>query len=245
MGARTFVIGDVHGDLQGLEVVLGRLPKPTRDDTLVFLGDYVDRGPDSKGVVARVRRLAKESPVKTVLLRGNHEDKWVQSWEKADLPYLVQVGNGCASTFRSFSGGAALGPDESLPIEELQRMLDVKSWLPADVAEWMAALPLYYEDEHALYVHAGVERDGDGWKHPRDTSPKVLMWMREPDFYRGYRGKRLCFGHTPITELPIERVDDENRAWISGDLVGLDTGAGKGGYLTAIELPSMTLYTSI
>ncbi len=245
MGTRTFVIADIHGDLPALEAVLARLPKLAAKDTVVFLGDYVDRGPDPRGVVERVRRFVKESKTKTVTLRGNHEDKWIQSVIKPDLPFLIQWGNGCASTFRSFSGAPPLGPDETLDIPEIQKMLDVAGWFPKDVAEWMETLPLWYEDEHALYVHAGLESDGDGWKHPSQCAPKPLMWMREPRFYNGYRGKRLVFGHTPVADLPIERGEaGPDDVFIDHDLIGLDTGCGKGGVLSAIELPSGTIYQS-
>ncbi len=244
MTRRTFIIGDIHGDSAALDRLLLKLPLAD-SDTLVFLGDYVDRGPDSAGVVDRVRRLVAGAPDNVITLRGNHEDKWVQSWHKPDLPFLVQSANGCARTYRSFIGGAPLEGEESLPTEELQKMLVVSSWLPAEVVGWMESLPLWHEDEHALYVHAGLDGEEGAWKHPRDSAPKPLLWMREPRFFRGYQGKRVVFGHTPVAELPVERPEAErDEPWICGDLVGLDTGAGKGGFLSAIELPSGTLHDS-
>ncbi len=245
MTRRTFIIGDIHGDSAALDRLLLRLPL-LDSDTLVFLGDYVDRGPDSAGVVDRVRRLAAGAPENVVTLRGNHEDKWVQSARKPDLPFLVQSANGCAHTYRSFVGGAVLSPDESLPTEELQRMLTV-DWLPAEVVAWMDTLPLWYEDEHAMYVHAGLEGEEGAWKHPRDSQPKPLMWMREPKFFKTNTVKRVVFGHTPVAELPIadDRPPTERELpWVTRHLVGLDTGSGKGGYLSAIELPSGTLHDS-
>src|SRR5262245_54101820 len=133
MPSRTFAIGDIHGDLGALDRVLAGMQPLTEEDTVVFLGDYVDRGPDSRGVVERVQEFLRDSPTHTITLRGNHEDKWVQAFEKPDLPYLVQQVNGCAATFRSYTGGAQLVPDESLPPVELQRMLEVDSWLPWEV----------------------------------------------------------------------------------------------------------------
>jgi serine/threonine protein phosphatase 1 len=246
VGGRTFVIGDIHGDLAALDRLLGKLPATSSEDTVVFLGDYLDRGPDPKGVVDRVRTVGAGSKARTVYLRGNHEDKWVQSYDKPDLPYLLQWGNGCAQTFRSYSGGKPLQAEESLDIPEIQRMIEVNVWMPAEVQSWMSALPLWYEDEHAVYVHAGLERDSTGgWKHPRDSAPKPLLWMRERAFFKGYRGKRLCFGHTPIAELPLSADEkDPSKAWVHGDLIGLDTGCGKGGFLSAVELPAMTFYDS-
>lgn len=240
----TFVIGDIHGDVAALESVLSQLQPLGEEDTVVFLGDYVDRGPHPRGVVERVRRFVEESPTHTVTLRGNHEDKWVQSFESPDLPYLVQLVNGCAHTFRSFTGGAPLQPDESLTPEELQQMLQVDGWMPWEVIGWMNQLKLFYEDEHALYVHAGLESDGEGWKHPSESSQKSLLWMREPSFFKGYKGKRLVFGHTPVEELPAEVGWEAKKPWVGEFLVGLDTGCGKGGPLSAIELPSMRIIQS-
>jgi serine/threonine protein phosphatase 1 len=245
VSARTFVIGDIHGDLAALTRLMNRLPERTADDTLVFLGDYVDRGPDSRGVVERLRSYCRKATHKTVTLRGNHEDKWVRSYAQPDVPYLVQVGNGCGATYRSYTGGAPLLDEQSLEMSELPRMLDVRSWLPADVAAWMDALDLWYEDEHAIYVHAGLESEGEGWKHPRDSSDRPLLWMREPSFYASYRGKRVCFGHTPVNELPLPPGDaDPTDVWMRGDLVAIDTGSGKGGFLSAVELPSLAVYDS-
>jgi len=76
--------------------------------------------------------------------------------------------------------------------------------------------------------------------------PAVLAWVRTDDFTRNYRGKRVCFGHTPVTLLPPElstyTPDDHSDAWLSEFIIGLDTGCGKGGFLSAIELPGMRVF---
>ena len=251
MSKKTFVIGDIHGDSAALDAVLAKLPPRTADDTVVFLGDYVDRGPDSRGVLARVQRLASEGPAKVVALRGNHEDAWVQSYFDApNVGFLLPHPNGAGATYRSLLSLPPLGPD-GLENKELAAMLDVKKWFPAEVAGWMQALPTWFEDEHAIYVHAGLDGEGVEWKHPRDGRTPQLLWMRERDFYQGYNGKRLVFGHTVTETLPTDHMNDHELAldvpgdvWIRGDLVGLDTGCGKGGYLSALELPAMRTYDS-
>lgn len=249
MTARTFVIGDIHGDLAALERLLARLPARGSEDTLVFLGDYVDRGPDSLGVIRRVQALALEGPARLVALRGNHEDTWVDCFTAPNLGFLLQRSNGCAATFRSFTGGPALGAGEWLEPDELTRFSDVASWFPKDLLAWMDRLPLWYEDEHAIYVHAGLEGEGGDWKHPRDCAPKPMLWMREQDFFSHYRGKCLVFGHTQVKDLPNDHLgsrlfDDPRDVWRRGDLVGIDTGCGKGGFLSALELPSRKSYES-
>jgi serine/threonine protein phosphatase 1 len=238
---RTFAIGDIHGELGALEVVLSRLPALDADDTLVFLGDYVDRGPASRGVIERVRAVGHGAPARVVTLRGNHEDVWLDCWERPAVGFLLQRANGCLNTYRSFTGGAPVVEGEPVALAELERLCAVRRWLPEDVRAWMARLRTWYEDEHAIYVHAGLEADGGGWRHPsRSDSPKPLMWAREPTFFAGYRGKRLVFGHTPTRDL----APPSQGIWRRGDLIGIDTGSGKGGFLSALELPSLRTYDS-
>lgn len=245
------MIGDVHGELGHLDVLLGRLPDLDADDTVVLLGDFVDRGPDSKGVVERVRSLQRESTAKVVALRGNHEDRWIDCATQSDPTFLLPPGNGCLNMYRSFTGRAPIEPGEEIGRDEMKLMLDVASWLPADVTGWMSSLPLWYEDRHAIYVHAGLDAEGQLWRHPSQSSEAGLLWSRESGFFRGYEGKRLIFGHTPVVGLPLDHLgfvrrlfDDPTDVWVRGDLVCVDTGCGKGGFLSAIELPGLKVYES-
>ena len=238
--ARTFVIGDIHGEREALDVLLARFPPLTADDTLVFIGDYCDRGPDSKGVIARVRGLSAQGPARVVTLRGNHEDMWLECWRTPSFGFLLPRGNGTVNMYRSFTGGTPMGDDEEVRVEELETMCDVPAWLPADVHGWMESLALYHEDDHGIYVHAGLEPTAGGWKPPGESSARYLLWMRDPGFLRRYKGKRLVFGHTPTRDLDPPSAS----VWQRGDLIGVDTAAGKGGFLSAIELPSLTIYDS-
>jgi serine/threonine protein phosphatase 1 len=252
MLGRTFIIGDIHGDLAALDKVLERLPGLHAGDTLVFLGDYLDRGPDSRGVIERVRALEAACPARVVALRGNHEDKWIECYRTPDINFLLPYNNGCGATFRSYVGGPVLADLEDLDPSEVDRFLDVPSWLPRDVVAWMQSLPLWFENEHGIFVHAGLEGKGKRWKHPRRSSSAYLLWMRRHDFYLYYKGKRLVFGHTAVDELPSDHLgayahyldDSALEVWMRGDLIGLDTACGKGGFLSAIELPSLTIYDS-
>jgi serine/threonine protein phosphatase 1 len=215
------------------------------------MGDYVDRGPDSKGVIARVREIEATSKARVITLRGNHEDKWIQCYEDPDIGFLLPAGNGCGATFRSFTGAAPLKPGEAVVGEEFVRMLDMKAWLPAYVHAWMSALSLWYEDDHAIYVHACLQWAEGGWKHPRDSNPVPLLWGREPSFFKRYKGKRVVFGHTPVVDLPevpddakSNEFEDQRQLWVRGDLIGIDTGSGKGGLLSCVELPACKVYDS-
>lgn len=249
----TWAVGDIHGDLAALERVLEQLlPRLRPDDTLVFLGDYVDRGPDSKKVVERVRGLADgASPCQVIALRGNHEDTWARCFESPNPAFLLHRGNGCAATWRSYTGRPEGGPDDEMSDDEILSLLDVSRWLPPDVAAWMAARPAWYEDAHAIYVHAGLDGQDHHWAHPSEGREKPLFWMREPDFFTGYRGKRVVFGHTRTRDLPTDHLgffrrllDDAADVWRRGDLIGVDTGAGMGGFLSAVRLPDIEIIES-
>ena len=248
MPGRTFAIGDIHGDLGALEILFQRLPEITSDDTVVFLGDYIDRGPHSAGVVTWVREFTAKTPAKVVTLRGNHEDAWLQVIDTGWPEFVFPRGNGCLESYRSFLGQAV--PDEHDPptTEELDAMMEGK-FFPPDVVAWMRELPFFYEDEHAIYVHAGIKRDGDHFPHPSKIEPqRALLWLRDRDFFENYRGKLVVFGHTTTRTLPNElstyTPDDPSDLWAGPSCVGLDTACGKGGFLTAFELPAQRVFES-
>src|ERR1700710_2994843 len=106
MSGRTFAIGDVHGETAHLVRVLAQLPELTWEDTLVFLGDYVDRGPDSRGVVELLMGLPERTLAKVVCLRGNHEDAWLRVRQEGWDAFVFPAEHGCLATVRSFIGGA-------------------------------------------------------------------------------------------------------------------------------------------
>jgi serine/threonine protein phosphatase 1 len=246
---RTFAIGDIHGDLAALDTLLARLPRMVEGDTIVFVGDYVDRGPSSADVVARVRNLAAWTQAKVVALRGNHEDAWVQVVDTGWPEFVMPRRNGCLEALRSFKGGPVPDADELGEPDEIKEMFSGE-FLPADVVAWMRDLPYFYEDDHAIYVHAGLVRGKDGdFHHPSEMEPKrALLWTRDRDFFANYVGTLVVFGHTSTDDLPAElsgfTPEDPEDLWAGPSAIGLDTGAGKGGFLSAVELPARRVYES-
>lgn len=246
--ARTFAIGDIHGDLSALQRIFERLPLPEEGDSIVFLGDYVDRGPSSAQVIQFIRQLGQRGPAKVIALRGNHEDAWLRVIDRGWPEYVLPAGNGCLAALRSFTGGPAVVDDEKPRSDEVRPLLS-GAFFPKDVVRWMRELPHWYEDEHAIYVHAGLPRGEKGFLHPSAAPmPAALLWLRDDDFFRNYRGKLVVFGHTATAFLPPElstyTPGDPLDIWAGPCCVGLDTGAGKGGFLTALELPAMHVYES-
>lgn len=248
MSGRTFAIGDIHGEPDHLAALLARLPALEANDTLIFLGDYLDRGARSREAVEHVRTMATRTAARVVCLRGNHEDAWLRVCDRGWDEFVFSPHNGVLAALRSFTGGKVPGPDEKPKSREMTALAS-GAFLPADVVEWMRSLAFWHEDEHAIYVHAGLPRGGDGFLHPAQAAePAVLAWVRTLDFVKNYRGKNVVFGHTPTGLLPQElslyTPDDPNDFFEGEDTFGLDTGCGMGGFLTALELPAMRVYES-
>ena len=179
--ALTYVIGDIHGRLDLLTALLAQIEqhRAGRDRTIVFLGDYIDRGPDSAGVVATVRSLQAREPHAIVCLKGNHEDLMLRAY-RDEREVDLWVMNGGYETLASF------GPD-----------------VPAEVLRWAEVLPTVHEDARRFYVHAGFRPGRPG----PDPSGHVRLWMREPFLSRDYDfGKHVVHGHTPLrTAQPDQR----------------------------------------
>ena len=245
---RTFAIGDIHGEIDHLRALVAKLPLLNENDTLVFLGDYVDRGPASEQVVRVVRAFERELGCKVVTLRGNHEDAWLRVRERGWPEFVFPPGNGCLATMRSYTGGPRPENDELARKDEVDALFSGR-FFPEDVVAWMQSLAWWYEDEHAIYVHAGLlQRDG-AFLHPRDTTPQAaLLWTRSEEFFRSYRGKRVVIGHTKTEYLPPElstcTPDDPFDLWAGECVIAIDTGCGNDGFLTAVELPAMKVYES-
>jgi serine/threonine protein phosphatase 1 len=218
MPERLYAIGDIHGHTRHLVQLLDRLLADGMDpvrDTVVFLGDYIDRGPDSRRVIEIVRDSLRRFP-HWGALTGNHEQMMLAALEQGTADpaifdrWWLQGGR---ETLLSY-GDIPAGDELALP--ELVRAI-----IPRDVQEWMATLPTMYESERYLFVHGGL-RPG---VPPDATSDHDRIWIREPFLESEYHwGKIVVHGHTPIRE-PLVRP---NR-------IGIDT-ILRGGYLTAVEL---------
>ncbi len=250
MAHRSFAIGDIHGDLRALRILLSRLPSLDPQDTLVFLGDYIDRGPDSAGVVDFLRfGLPKLTPAKLVFLRGNHEEAWLKVLRQQGWPgYTRPRSNGCYECAESWIRRWPERP----PDEDVFGLVHTGGFFPCWVPHWFQSMSHWYEDDHAIYVHAGLPMGEDGrWQHPSEVQERdKLIWDRDQRFFTEYVGKKVVCGHTVTRTLPQElsryTVDDhEDLFWAGRSAYLVDTGAGKpGGFLTALELPRRQVYES-
>src|ERR1041384_6285207 len=230
---KTFVVGDIHGRCAQLRSLLEMLPRES-SDTLVFLGDLIDRGANVPGCVEHVMSMCRSDPARTICLRGNHEQMLLDFIDAANSIWM-EDSIGSDQTFAQYTNQHLHRSSEE-DLAEARSLIAEK--VPAEQIEFFRALPLYYEDDHALYVHAGLE---DG-KHPREGSPHPLLWTRDKDFYRNYRGKPCVFGHTPTAFLPLRGRLGRHGIYLCNSAIGIDTGYDLHSPLTCLSLPDFTLY---
>lgn len=233
---KTFVVGDVHGRHAQLRRLLEIIPREESSDTLVFLGDLIDRGPDAPGCVELVMSLQRDNPEHVLCLRGNHEQMLLDFIEGSANLWITPVTGG-ERTFEQYTG-------KSLTIIKEQDLVDARSAIensvPLEQLDFLNALPYYHEDDYAIYVHAGLDRV----KHPKDTPPQALLWMRDMEFYKNYRGKPCIFGHTPTPLLPLRGRVGRHGIYISHSAIGIDTGYNIQSPLSCLSLPDFSLYQS-
>jgi serine/threonine protein phosphatase 1 len=172
----TYAIGDIHGSLQKLCDLIAQCERHAdgRPATFIFLGDYIDRGPDSAGVVETVMRLQSRLRERVITLKGNHEAVAIEVIDgEADEELWLREGG--TATLRSYGVGCA-------------------SDLPRTHVAWMRSLPFHYDDGERFFVHAGIDP-----RKPLDAqSDHDLIWIREP-FLSDPRdhGRLIVHGHTP------------------------------------------------
>jgi serine/threonine protein phosphatase 1 len=216
VAARTFAIGDLHGCVRELERILAAIA-PAAGDTIVFVGDYVDRGPDSRATIDCLLDLGRRSDLRTIFLRGNHEDMF--------LDYLGRDGH-FGESFLGNGGNTTLASYDVAPGTPRG---EVPSLLPAAHLAFLDALaPLHVDDRHVI-VHAGINPA----RTLTEQTPDDLFWIREEFFERPHSlPQTVVFGHTPwrdvLVDLPYK--------------IGIDTGCVYGGTLTAISLGEGLLY---
>ena len=222
-GRRIYAIGDVHGRLDLLRALIAAIDTEQKDagtarPTLVLLGDYVDRGPDSRGVVETLIE-GPLSAFECVHLRGNHEDSFLRFLDDIDVePSWLYYGG--AETLASYGIAAARDEDDPARLVALQAAFAAA--LPESHRAFMRGLEPCRAIGGYLFVHAGV-RPGVPLA---GQSLDDLLWIRG-EFLRSAadHGHVVVHGHTIDREPQIRR----NR-------IGIDTGAFATGVLTCLVL---------
>ncbi|WP_242221761.1 metallophosphoesterase [Shinella zoogloeoides] len=221
--AKTFIIADLHGRHDLLLMAIERIEQSSHSGgTVVFTGDYVDRGPASRQVIETLMAGPQTPRWKWVCLQGNHEEIMLAGCMGVLHWWLPNGGGATLISYGAENGGDAREALKLVPKEHLQ---------------WIRDLPLYYEDAHRVFVHAGVDETLD----LADTPSKVLQWhLYGRDYPHGYRGKHVVHGHEQYEDGPVlnaDRSDFDTLAWWTGRLVvGVFDDDVPGGPVSTIEI---------
>lgn len=206
-----FAIGDVHGCADELDDLLSILPL-TEGCTIVFLGDYVDRGPKSRQVVERVLELQRRYNV--VTLRGNHEAMLLEFLDGSDASRVARfILNGGSATLATYADGNG-------------------EWvMPAEHVQFFNSLSLSYETPGHYFVHAGVpnlplaEIDPEVWS-------EEMLWIRKNFHMSNFKWEKLIVhGHSVVEAVEI-----------AANRINLDTGCVYDRQLSAMHFPSHRIY---
>jgi serine/threonine protein phosphatase 1 len=176
MNEKIFIVGDIHGCLGALKDLMDKINWRPEKDQLIFLGDYIDRGEDSKGVVDFILGLQKKSSL-IQCLKGNHEDMLLRYLDDGDIRTFLY--NGGKSTLTSYTRNNG----------------DVH--FPATHISFFQSLQHVIELDDYYVVHAGFQPGVDIQKQDlRD-----LLWIRDAFIFSDYDfGKKVIFGHTPFSD---------------------------------------------
>ncbi|MBJ6363052.1 metallophosphoesterase family protein [Paenibacillus sp. GCM10012307] len=219
---RKLMISDIHGCLEQLNKLLEVAEYYPGEDQLILLGDYVDRGPRSRETVDRVMELVHDHGA--IALKGNHDERLVEFiWNGGleDKSKFFQYGG--METLRSYVP-FGVGPDTECLVDDA-RMIIQRNY--KEHLEFLQSLPLYYEDEKHICVHAGLNPQFRDWK---EQPPRDFMYMKG-EFHRSPNktGKTVVFGHTRAAEL-----HDSPDIWFSDGKIGIDGGCAYGMQLNGL-----------
>ena len=204
--SKTCIIGDIHGCLNSLHEILKLIEGEA--DTFVFLGDYIDRGSESREVVENILEFKKKHR-NVITLLGNHEIMLINYLRGYDDGTFLRAGG--KETLISYGIKPKIKPEKAAQL------------FPEEHIHFFNELPLLWENEHAIYAHAGIE---PGVHLSRQVS-SYCLWARDEFIRTPYKfTKPVVFGHTVFREPLVQ----ENK-------IGIDTGAVYGGKLTALILP--------
>ncbi|MEL7198883.1 MAG: metallophosphoesterase family protein [Pseudomonadota bacterium] len=223
-GHRYYAIGDIHGRLDLFNALIDQIEADDQalekaDTHMILLGDLVDRGPDSSGVVERAREWQKTREVR--ILAGNHEDMFLESFEKPDiLRHFLKHGG--RETILSY--GISKQQFDAMTLEELFAALP--KLVSQEERNYINAFEEYIIAGDYLFVHAGIDPAVSITEQKRSD----MLWIRDRFLnHQGPLEKVVVHGHTIFDDV----VNLGNR-------IGVDTGAFRSGVLTALVLEGDT-----
>ena len=216
-----YIIGDIHGYFDRLVALYNKIANRfSEGDTLIFLGDYIDRGAHSYEVIDFLVLCSRGRSVSTVFIKGNHEDMLMRYCNGEDEAgsFIMNGGDATITSYIAHRGEFSL---------------------PQHHQEFMSGLRSYYEGDDFIAVHAGLDPAAGALA---DQDEYDLFWIREKFFRAKKRwDKTIIFGHTPAAY--IERgssiyIDEER------NIIGIDSGVIFGKPLTCLVWPEKKIITA-
>lgn len=226
-----YVISDIHGCLEEFIEALTHWNR--EDETLIVMGDLIDRGPDSFEVVQMLYYLKAMYPEQVVVLKGNHDESftnWLLDTPEEELGFYYMKSH--EETVRSFYGYELENIVKFNRDTRKQRGQHIRHLYMKEL-RFLENLPMYHETENCIFVHAGINLKIENWRDD-ETSMNTI---RNAFMYSSTEApKRVFFGHTPTALIRDE--EGCNGIWISeyGDKIGIDGGCAFGGQLNAVKI---------
>lgn len=210
----TYAVADLHGRFDLLTAALSLIEREAGEDggTFICLGDFVDRGPQARSIIDLLMAGPSLPNWRWIVLQGNHEEMMLRSLSN---PGLMRwwIGNGGGQTLMSY------GYEDGAPLLPLR--------IPAEHLDWMAALPVTFEDERRIFVHAGVPP----FDEVASVKPAILQWMLygQEQYFDAtmipdephVSGKHVVHGHHQSATHPLllpHRTNLDSFAWYTGRL---------------------------
>ena len=207
-----YAIGDIHGDFRRLKRLWNKIA-PTKEDLIIFLGDYIDRGESPKKVISMIMTW-KNRGFDIITLRGNHEDMYLSCLRMQDIPAEMSSmsEDEMWSVYRWNGGWKTIANFDNLPP-------------PKRYLDFLKQTKSFCINDDYIFVHAGLKPGVSFDEQKYDD----MLWIRDEFIYSRYDfGKIVIFGHTPFIDPYVDQYK-----------IGIDTGAVFGGKLTCLALPAM------
>ncbi|MBE0651619.1 MAG: serine/threonine protein phosphatase [Bacteroidales bacterium] len=226
---KIWVIPDTHGCSETLKTLIFQQINPDKKDHLVFLGDYIDRGPDSKGVLDFIMNL-EEQGYHVAALTGNHESICIKAFEESQK-LKHQTGYKHLGRYQQHWSG--LGGIQTLKSFQVEEPSDI----PEEYIDWMRSRDYYLELDDFFAVHAGFNFDIEDPLSDTES----MIWIRNfITKHEMIKGKRIVHGHNPSTiETIKENIEDKHALSINLDNGIYLTGFPGYGNLVSLELNTL------
>ncbi|WP_033543647.1 metallophosphoesterase family protein [Planococcus sp. CAU13] len=217
---RLFVISDIHGCADHFKQLLKKIHYRPNVDRLILLGDYIDRGPKSMETLEMILHMVKNE--KVIALRGNHDQRFIKLLETKDTKtYEEFLKYGGLETLKSY-----------FPDFNNESIGDIVTFInkeyPSHI-QFLKNTPLYHEEQHFIFVHAGLDPLFENWKEQPSIN---FLYIRDSFIYHEVSvGKKVIFGHTKTSD-----IHNSADIWFSKDKIGIDGGCAFKQQLNCLQI---------